>query len=144
MEKNYNINELAMMSGFTTRTLRNYMNQGLLHGEKIDGMWRFTAEDVDKFFGESFVKEGLKVKRNAMVFDFLTDTTKKTNRACVILDLPVSDDEGDGVSDFFCDKMESASDTVFTYVRDYNMSRIILVGSEDQVVDIMKAYYSAE
>jgi hypothetical protein len=30
MEQTYNLNELAIMTGFTTRTLRNYLNQGLL------------------------------------------------------------------------------------------------------------------
>ena len=33
----YNLNDLAMMTGFTTRTLRNYLNQGLLEGEKEPG-----------------------------------------------------------------------------------------------------------
>ena len=37
MEK-YNLNDLAMMTGFTTRTLRNYLNQGLLEGEKENGV----------------------------------------------------------------------------------------------------------
>jgi hypothetical protein len=141
MEKTYNLNELAMMSGFTTRTLRNYLNQGLLHGEKVDGVWRFSAEEVDRFFKEPFVKEGLRIKRNALVFDFLADTAKKANRACVILDLPVSDEEGEAISAFFCDKMINASDAAFTYHCDRGMSRVILTGSEDQVTEILRDYY---
>ena len=34
MEETYSLNDLAMMTGFTTRTLRNYLTQGLLNGEK--------------------------------------------------------------------------------------------------------------
>ncbi len=106
MEQTYNLNELAIMTGFTTRTLRNYLNQGLLP-----------------------------------VFDFLADTAKQANRACVILDLPVSDEEGAAVSDFFCKKMMHASSAAFTYHRDRGMSRVILTGAEDQVAEILRDYY---
>ncbi|MBQ4301748.1 MAG: MerR family transcriptional regulator [Oscillospiraceae bacterium] len=142
MEQTYNLNELAIMTGFTTRTLRNYLNQGLLHGEKVDGVWQFSAEEVDRFFKEPFVKEGLRIKRNAAVFDFLADTAKQANRACVILDLPVSDEEGAAVSAFFCKKMMHASNAAFTYHRDRGMSRVILTGAEDQVAEILRDYYT--
>ncbi len=43
MEKEfYTINELALISGFTTRSLRNFISMGHLNGEKIDGIWQFT------------------------------------------------------------------------------------------------------
>lgn len=141
MDKTYNLNELAMMTGFTTRTLRNYLSQGLLRGEKNDGVWQFTAEEVDRFFREPFVKEGLRIKQNALVFDFLADTAKQTHRACVILDLPVSDLEGAAVSAFFCEKMLHASDAAFTYHRDRGVSRVILTGREDQLAEILRAYH---
>ena len=47
-ERTYDLNELAQMTGFTTRTLRTYLKQGLLHGEKVGGVWRFTPEELDK------------------------------------------------------------------------------------------------
>ena len=31
----YNLNQVAMITGLTTRTLRNHLKQGLLKGEKI-------------------------------------------------------------------------------------------------------------
>ena len=141
MEKTYNLSELATMTGFTTRTLRTYLNQDLLRGEKVDGVWQFSAEEVDRFFREPFVKEGLRIKRNAIVFDFLADTAKQANRACVILDLPVSDEEGEAVSAFFCEKMMHATDARFIYGRDRGVSRVILTGPEDQVSEILRDYY---
>lgn len=142
MEKTYTLNDLAVMSGFTTRTLRSYLSRGLLQGEKIDGVWQFTAQEVDRFFQEPFVKEGLRIKRNAAVFDFLSDNNKKANRVCVILDLPVSQEEGEEVSAFFCGKMMTAHDAFFSYGRDRGMSRVILTGREDQVAEIMREYYA--
>ena len=80
MDRTYNLNELAMMTGFTTRTLRNYINQGLLKGNKPEGVWQFSAEDLDEFFNEPFVKEGLRIKRSSAVFDFMAERKKKDSR----------------------------------------------------------------
>ena len=140
MEKTYNLSELALMTGFTTRTLRSYLSRGLLDGEKVDGTWQFTAEDLDRFFQEPFVKEGLRIKRNAMVFDFLADSAKKADRACVILDLPTAFEDSRALSDFFCAQMEQARDVEFGYHWDRGLARVILTGDESQVAKILKAY----
>ncbi len=138
----YTINDLAMMTGLTTRTLRNYIRLGTLNGEKLDGSWRFTEEELERFFADPAVRQTLQAKRHAAVFDFLADTSKKTNRACVILDFAVSDEEGKEISAFFCKKMNSdGADITFSYGRDRGLSRVILSGSEDSVTGMVKAYY---
>ncbi len=139
-EKTYTLNDLAMMTGFTTRTLRNYLLQGLLKGEKIDGVWRFTPQELETFFAEPFVKEGLRIKHSAAVFDFLADKHKKENRICIILDLPTARKEGQQISSFFCEQMNRISDTTFTFDWDHNFGRVILSGAEDQVMKILEAY----
>ena len=48
-EKYYVINELVMFTGLTDRTIRNYLSSGILQGEKVDGMWRFTSDQVEEF-----------------------------------------------------------------------------------------------
>lgn len=140
MERNYNLNEIALMTGFSTRTLRNYLNQGLLKGEKVNGAWQFTAEQVERFFAEPFVKEGLRIKRSGIVFDFLADRAKKAGRACVILDTPVSLNESQSLSEFFCKQMETVSDAVFTFDWSNGSARIIIAGAEESVASIMGAY----
>ena len=141
MDRNYTLDDIAMMTGFSTRTLRNYLNQGILKGEKTDGKWQFTAEEIDRFFAEPFVKEGLRIKRNAIVFDFLADRSKQAKRACVILDIPVSMKESKTLSEFFCKQMETALDTVFTFDWNNGSARVILSGAEESVANIMEAYH---
>ncbi len=144
MERKYNLNDLALMTGFTTRTLRNYLNQGLLNGEKTDGMWRFSAEEIDRFFREPFVKEGLRIKRSGIVFDFMADRNKKQARSCVILDVPASLKKGNEISAFFCDRMNDAADVEFNYGWENGVCRVILSGAADPISEIMKAYCAAE
>ena len=141
MDRNYTLDDIAMMTGFSTRTLRNYLNQGILKGEKTDGKWQFTAEEIDRFFAEPFVKEGLRIKRNSIVFDFLADRSKQAKSACVILDIPVSMKESKTLSEFFCKQMETALDTVFTFDWNNGSARVILSGAEESVANIMEAYH---
>ena len=144
MENKYDLNDLALMTGFTTRTLRNYLTQGLLEGEKENGVWQFTPEQLDRFFSEPFVKEGLRIKRSSAVFDFLAERDRKAARTCVILDLPADRRKGDAVSAFFCKEMQKISELHFSYGWDMGFARVILTGAADSVAEILKAYYSAE
>ena len=140
MERTYDLNELALMTGLSTRTLRNYLNQGLLNGEKENGKWRFTAKDLDRFFSEPFVKEGLRIKRSSAVFDFLAESGKNGSRSCVILDFPASRTAGNSVSAFFCGQMEHVTDVNFNFWWDKGACRVILTGKAESVKALMKAY----
>jgi len=89
MEKNYTINQLAVMSGLTTRTLRNYMKMGILKGDMVSGVWRFTEEDIAEFFQNPYVKPSIQAKNKALVFDFLAQNEKCINEICTIIDVCV-------------------------------------------------------
>ncbi len=140
MEKTYNLSEIEMMSGFTERTLRSYLKQGLLNGEKIDGKWQFSDEEIDRFFSDPYVKEGLRIKRSSVVFDFLSSPKAHENHACVIIDKAVSFPQGAKLSAFFCEQMQNAKDVMFNYGYDDHHCRIILAGDETQVAKIMKKF----
>ena len=138
-ERTYDLNELAQMTGFTTRTLRTYLKQGLLHGEKVGGVWRFTPEELDRFFNEPFVKGGLRIKRFGIVYDYLAQKSPDEARMCAIIDRPATRKEGDALSAFLCKQMEEASDAVFAYDWNDGHCRVILSGDEGQVARILQA-----
>ena len=48
MKDCYTIEDMAVFTGLTDRTLRNYLNEGRLTGEKVDGAWRFSPEDLGR------------------------------------------------------------------------------------------------
>lgn len=137
----YSLNELATMTGLTTRTLRTYLRMGLLTGEKTDGVWRFSEEE--RFFSQPAVKPALQAKRNALVYDFLGNRFKRENELCVVLDLLVQEDEAQEVSDFFCKavSMLEGGGLRFTFEREQGRVRVILTGQEDAVSGILRAYY---
>ena len=142
MIKNYyTINELAVISGFTTRSLRNFITMGHLTGEKIDGIWQFTPEEIDAFLSNPNVAPGIKSKVNAVVYDFLADKEKKTNKICSILDFVMEDDEANELSEYFCSAMNNCKDTTLKYEKHGKNVRIIISGPEDFVMDTINGWY---
>ena len=138
----YNLNQLSMITGLTTRTLRNYLRQGLLQGEKTDGLWLFEDEQVDAFLADPSVRRAMSARRNALVYDFLADAYKRANRSCVILDCPVPQEDSAEIQEFFARAVcEQGRDIELRCMYDRALTRVILSGAEDSVADIMRAWY---
>lgn len=144
MKEYYTINEVAVMTGFTTRSLRLFIQQGFLEGEKIDGKWSFTVEQLEAFISNPNIKAGIKIKNNALVYDFLADFEKSESKTCIILDFHISSNvEFEEISTFFCTAMsdENVSASKMKLERQNNSVRLILTGPEDFIADVMKKWY---
>ena len=144
MKEYYTINEVAVMTGFTTRSLRLFIQQGFLEGEKIDGKWSFTSQQFENFISNPNITAGIKIKNNALVYDFLSDSEKADNQTCVILDLHISSkEELEEISTYFCNAMssENVSSSKMKMEMQNNSVRLILSGPEEFIADIMKKWY---
>ncbi len=91
MKETYTIENLAEMSGLSSRTIRNYLAGGQLEGEKIDGVWRFTEEQFSRFLSQDMVRQSVRAKANGKVYDFLLDSRREDAAACVVWDWPAAD-----------------------------------------------------
>ena len=87
------IEDIAAMTGLSTRTVRSYLASGQLEGEKIDGAWRFTPEQFEVFLRQDMVRQSVRAKENGRVYDFLLTERRKENAACLIWDWPVEGGE---------------------------------------------------
>lgn len=92
MKEFYTIPDIAVMTGLNERTIRSYLAEGQLKGEKADGAWRFTAEQFGDFLSRDGVRASVWAKANAAVYDFLSTGRRKAEAACLILDCPVAED----------------------------------------------------
>ena len=137
----YTMSHLTQFTGFTDRTLRSYLAKGILQGEKINGVWHFTEEQLDAFFRHPAVRPGIQAKNNAIVYDFMLDSQKQDTRICIILDLPNAD--RDAVSAYFCQAITGGSfhDLRFSF-DGIDMPRVILSGSPEQVLSLVNSYKS--
>lgn len=144
MEKYYTLNQVAMMTGLTTRTLRNYIKMDILKGEKIDGIWNFSEEEFAEFIQNPYVKPSIQAKNKAIVFDFLAQNEKRTNEICTIIDACVDSHEAEEISNFFCEEINkrNESNINFSFEKNDSYVRVILRGYEDTVMEILNAYYN--
>ena len=146
MQDMYTINHVALMSGLSSRTIRNYMKMGFIEGEMINGVWHFSAETVGDFFANPNVAPAIKAKRNALIFDFLADDAKQQDEMCTVIDQRANLEEANAISEFFCDAINRAWSGVirFGFSFNGNQARIILTGPEEAVQQLLTAYDNAE
>lgn len=133
LKEKYSIDEVAMMTGLTTRTIRNYLNEGHILGEKVDGKWVFTIENFVRMLENPYVASAIKTKNNAPVFDFMKADKKPCNSVCFIIDRCVSEDEALRLMDNVCRIIKGYDSVVFRFEKKNDNVRIILTGAEEQV-----------
>lgn len=138
----YLISHLTLFTGLTDRTIRNYISSGILQGEKINGLWHFTPEQVDAFIRHPSVRPSILAKQNSIVYDFLLDTKKQTATACIILDLPGYNSKT--VSEFFCCAITNGAYSNLRFSLDAvgSVPRIILTGDIHAIMDLLTRFYA--
>lgn len=139
-ENDYGISQLAMFTGLTDRTIRNYISTGILQGEKINGVWKFTPEQVDAFVRHPAVRPSILAKNNSLVYDFLLEDKKKKQEMCLILDIPKG--EKRAVAEFFCHAItnDGYRDIKFTFDGVNEMARVILKGDATEVLRLVNEF----
>lgn len=139
-ENDYGISQLAMFTGLTDRTIRNYISTGILQGEKINGVWKFTPEQADAFVRHPAVRPSILAKNNSLVYDFLLEDKKKKQEMCLILDIPKG--EKLSVAEFFCHAItnDGYRNIKFTFDGVNEMARVILKGDATEVLRLVNEF----
>ena len=139
----YLISHLVLATGLTDRTIRKYIASGILKGEKIDGLWHFTPEQVESFIRHPAVRPSILAKSNGLVYDFLLNDRKKEPEACMILDIPNADRKT--LAEFFCCRISEGNyrNLRFSFDGVGKTPRVILKGDAREVLTLVNAYYGA-
>lgn len=134
MKDCYTIEDMAVFTGLTDRTLRSYLSEGRLTGEKVDGAWRFSPEDLGRLLQDGGARRAIEANRNAAVYDFMLGGPAE-DRCCVIRDIPVPDGEEEAVRTRLVERVnreESKVSFSYSYGLDRQgrgSARVVLVGS---------------
>ena len=127
MTETYTIQDIAGMTGLNERTIRSYLADGLLKGEKTDGAWRFTAEQFGDFLRQDMIRASVQAKANAVVYDFLITDRRKESAACLILDQPSAEDQEPGLREALSEQVNRL-ELRWAYRYQDGMARSILSG----------------
>lgn len=138
----YVINHLVLITGLSDRTIRNYLSQGILEGELINGMWHFTPEQVENFLTHPSVRPSILAKHNGLVYDFLLENKRATRQICVILDLPGEDCKR--VGEYFSYTITNGGyqNIRFSFDGVGVTPRVILEGDTQEVLRLVNEYHN--
>lgn len=148
-EKLYTIEDLAEMTRLTSRTIRNYLKDGILEGKKIGGQWRFTMKDIEKFFGNSKTNQDISTNYNNEVIDFLegknTDSQKEV-QICTIIDFHCKNIlEGKELSKKLITIINEDEEAVkngakfsYEYIKNFSKARFTLFGDSEFIIKTLK------
>lgn len=141
--KLYTVDDIAMMTGLTSRTIRNYLKEGKLKGRKIGVQWRFTEEDISALFTDKRFENDITVSKNKMVTDFLETKEQSKISICSIVDYPCIDIK---LVENICQEMidlintyESKYEIKFSYqyFKEVGKARFIVIGVPEKVIELL-------
>ena len=144
MEKLFTVDNIAEMTGLTSRTIRNYIADGRLKGRKIGSQWRFTEADIEALFSASGVKaaEPQEAGRSEAA-DFLRIRKRDSIAVCAVVDYPTDDEEA---SKAVLQMLEAAAEDydddelqiVYEWLLEVSAARFTFIGDIDAVSKMIK------
>lgn len=139
----YSIQDIAMLTMLSDRTIRNYLRMGLLSGRKERGKWSFSPQEVSQFLDNPFVRQALEAKRAAIVSDFLAESHQTAAAVCMVADFPASNAaEALQLQELVLYLVNQAAGTVrmsCSYHPRQKQVRVYLSGSKEQILPILNA-----
>ena len=136
----YLIRHLVLLTGLTDRTIRKYISSRILKGERINGLWHFTPEQMESFIRHPAVRPRILAKHHAAVYDFLLDDRKKANEICVILDRPGKNQKE--MAEFFYYRISNGDfqKIHFSFDGAANTPRVTLTGDAAGVLRLVNGF----
>ena len=142
-EKLYTVDDIAQMTGLTSRTIRNYIKDGRLNGKKIGVQWRFTKEDINELFKEQDFTDSVEKAKNQLVIDYINAKEIKDISSCTIVDYPCSNsEEMESLCNKVLDIINEYKKTGFIkfsyqYFEEYKKARFIIIGEIEWVQKLL-------
>lgn len=149
-EKLYTVDDIAKMTGLTSRTIRNYLKNGSLEGKKIGGQWRFTKKNIEKLFESSNTVKDIQSSNRREVVDFVegkNNVIKGEIQVCTVIDYYGSKDKAKEISDKMIVIIDNYTDNQqtdlkFNYTFDGKESKVrfTLLGNPTFIIDCLKLF----
>lgn len=137
----YNLAELALMTGYSTRSLRTFYKQGLLTGAMEAGKYSFSEEDVENFIAQPFILSGIQTKTRMHVQHFLDEEHTQKPATCLIHDEP-GRERAEQLNNILIEYInrEQPKEFTYTYLLDEkkDVARFIFIGSVKEVSAVLE------
>lgn len=137
----YTLAELALMTGYSTRSLRTFYRQGLLTGTMEAGKYSFSEDDVGHFMAQPFIASGMRTKTRMQVHHFLEEEHTRKSATCLIYDEPCREraEQLNGILLEYINR-EHLEEFTYTYLYDdkKEVARFIFIGSAKEAAAVLE------
>ena len=135
-EKLYTVADVAQVTGMTSRTIRNYLKDGTLTGQKIGVQWRFTEDEIKKLFSRQSPGQS---SPSQIVRGFLGEQEWEKAAFCALLDFPgVTELEG---MELYHGLQEQCGEGIGSMSYEYHdegqLLRVAVSGDTEAVMDLL-------
>ncbi len=147
-ERLFTVEDIAKMTSLTSRTIRNYLKNGTLQGNKIGGQWRFTMENIRQLFDNSTFSNDLSRNKRLQVMNFINNKFPGHPgdiRVCTIVDCYCEDrNEGHRMYEKLVavinNRADGSSKAKFDYefIEKDSKARFILFGDPDYIIETLQ------
>ena len=136
-EKLYTVADVAQVTGMTSRTIRNYLKDGTLTGQKIGVQWRFTEDEIKKLFSRQTPGQSSPTQ---VVKGFLAEQERQKATFCALLDFPgVAELDGMELYRKLQEKRGEGIDSMsYEYHDEGQLLRIAVSGDTGAVMDLLE------
>ncbi len=145
MKTMYTLNDIINLTKLSERTLRRYLEQGLLKGHKLGGIWRFTEQDLKRFFDNQSFNQTISRQASEEVKQFIRReyNANEEGKGCVILDFNAPDQ-------YQFNEIRRIVTETSTKYKGFSMklypegdyTRVVLIGGFDYLNDVTNALTS--
>ena len=80
----YSITDLQRITGLSERSLRNFLKDNILKGEKVNGKWMISKTQIVDFIKNEDVYYSLKTKLKGIVRDCVIDVRNSEGHANIV------------------------------------------------------------
>lgn len=92
----FTVDEVAQILGMHSKTIRRYISEGKLKGNKVGGQWRVKSTDLKAFMNKDEYSERIKSENKSELRDFVEGTDSVLSgrvQVCTIIDIYVNSPE---------------------------------------------------
>ena len=146
-EKLYTVEDIAKMTSLTSRTIRNYLKDGSLQGQKIGGQWRFTMENIKQLFNNSIFLNDISRKNRQRVLNFISGSNIDIQgkiQVCTIVDCYCeSPKAGNQIYEKLVTVINTKDDGIpakfdYEFIEKQNKARFTLFGNPDYIIKTLQ------
>ncbi len=83
----FKLKEVMEMLNIPERTIRRHIKLGILKGEKVGGVWRFSEDNLSKYFSNATVMKSQSAVKYTEIFDYINGISKHGNDIAIIKQL---------------------------------------------------------